>query len=650
MNTRQVLKKVIPVEDAISVVQSGDTLATSGYGGHGMPEQLLVALEKRFLETGAPAGLTLVHATGQGDAGDKGLNRLAHEGLLKRVIGGYFGLTPKICQLIQADKIEAYNLPEGVITHLYRDIAAGKPGTLSRVGLGTFVDPRLEGGRMNARTTEDIVQVLDIGGREHLFFPAFPINIAFIRGTTADPDGNITMEKEALILENLALAIATKNSHGFVICQVERVAAEGSLDSRQVRVPGVLVDAVVVAEPQHHVQTYGTVYNPALSGELRIPTRTLPALELDDKKVIARRAALELLPGSVVNLGIGLPDGVGRVAGEERIHDLMTLSVDPGVMGGVPAHGADFGAAVNCQAVIDHCSQFDFIDGGGLDCAFLGFAECDPQGNVNASRFAGRIAGCGGFIDISQNAKKVVFMGNFMAGGARVAVDDGRLTIVEEGRVCKFVAAVGQVTFSGTVAARERQDVLFVTERCVFRLTEAGLALSEVAPGIDLERDILRHLPFKPIVQQPSGMDPAIFRPAPMGLRNRMLDLRMDERLSYHEPTNTVFLNFAGMRVKSAEDVRTIVAAVDVFLGQLGRRVNSIVNYEGFSVDDDAMQAYMDAVRYVERTYYLKVSRFTSSGFLRLKFARELGSRAVTSKVYETRREAETNLTDVRPS
>ncbi|MCZ6498375.1 MAG: acyl CoA:acetate/3-ketoacid CoA transferase, partial [Gammaproteobacteria bacterium] len=618
------LKKIIPVEDAVSVVQDGDVLATSGYGGHGMPEQLLVALEKRFLETARPKGLTLIHATGQGDAKDKGLNRLAHEGLLQRVIGGYFGLTPKISQLVQENKIQAYNLPEGVITHQYRDIAAGKPGTLSRVGLGTFVDPRLEGGKMNPVTVEDIVELMTVNGKEYLFYKTFPINVVFIRATTADPDGNVTMEKEALVLENLALAMAARNSHGYVICQVERVAAEGSLDSRHVRLPGVLVDAVVVAEPQYHTQTYGTTYNPALSGEVRIPIETLPPLPLDDKKVIARRAAMELLPNSVVNLGIGLPDSVGRVASEEKIYDLMTLTVDPGVMGGVPAGGADFGAAINCQAVIDHCSQFDFIDGGGLDCAFLGFAECDRLGNVNASRFAGKIAGCGGFINISQNAKRVVFIGNFTARGAQFAVDDGRLRIVQEGKVSKFVEQVVQVTFSGTLAAQQRKDVLYVTERCVFRLTSAGLTLTEVAPGVDIERDVLRHLPFRPHMDQPATMDVAIFASKPMGLRERMLDIHIDDRLSYDAASNTVFMNYAGMRVRNAQDVDTIIAAVDRLLEPLGKRVNSIVNYEGFSVDDEAMDTYMDAVRYVEKKYYLKVSRFTNSGFLRLKLGKEL--------------------------
>jgi propionate CoA-transferase len=635
------LKKVIPVEDAIAVVHDGDVLATTGYGGHGIPEQLLVTLEQRFLQTGTPRGLTLVHSTGQGDGQDRGLNHLGHEGLLKRIIGGHYGLAPKLVRLVLADKVEAYNLPEGVITHLYRDIAAGKPGTLSKVGLRTFVDPRLEGGKLNQVTREDLVTLMMVGGEEYLFYKALPINVAFIRGTTADPDGNITMEREALVLENLAMALAARNSHGYVICQVERIAAEGTLDSRQVRIPGVLVDAVVVAEPQHHTQTWGIAYNPALSGEVRIPTRMIPPLPLDDKKVIARRAAMELLPGSVVNLGIGIPDLVGRVASEERIYELMTLTVDPGVMGGVPAGGVEFGAAINCQAVIDHCSQFDFIDGGGLDAAFLGFAECDGTGSVNASRFGDRIAGCGGFINISQNSKKVVFMGNFAAGGTELAVRDGRLHIVKEGRVTKFVEHVGQVTFSGPHAAAQRRDVLYVTERCVFRLTERGLELTEVAPGLDVERDILRHLPFRPIGDRPVPMAAAIFEPRTMGLRERLLDIRIEDRLTYDPATNTVFMNFAGMRVRSAEDIDTIIAAVDRLLGPLGRRVNSIVNYEGFTVDDDATAAYMDAVKYVEQTYYLKVSRFTNSGYLRLKLAKELERRQVTSRVFETRHDAD---------
>lgn len=446
---------------------------------------------------------------------------------------------PKLAALITENKIEAYNLPEGVIVHLYRDIAAGRPGTLSKVGLGTFVDPRQEGGKMNALTTEDLVQVSTIFGKEYLYYRGVPINIAFIRGTTGDPDGNITMEKKSLILENLAMAIAAKNSRGYVICQVERIAAEGTLDGRQVKIPGTLVDCLVVADPENHMQTYGTQYNPAFSGEVRIPLRTIKPLALDERKVIARRAAMELGANSVVNFGLGMPDAIPKVASEEKIHDLMTLTVDPGVIGGVPMGGLDFGAAVNWQAAIDHCSQFDFIDGGGLDAAFLGFAECDREGSVNASRFGGRIAGCGGFVNISQNAKKVVFVSTFSSGGLEVAVGDGQLHIVKEGRHVKFVQTLAQVTFNGRLAAEREHDVLYVTERCVFTLTPEGLELAEVAPSIDVERDILRHLPFASIVREPALMDSAIFLPQPMGLRERILDINIDDRLSYDPESNS---------------------------------------------------------------------------------------------------------------
>jgi len=628
------LKKIVEASDAVDVIRDGDVIASAGYGGNGTPDQLFVALEKRFLETGTPRDLTLVFAGGQGDMKDRGLNRLGHAGLLRRVIGGHFGLIPRIEQLAVAGEIEAYNLPEGVLTHLYRDIGAGKPGTLSSVGLGTYIDPRYGGGRMNAATTEDIVRLMEIDGTEYLFFKAFPIQVALIRGTTADPDGNITAEREALTLENLALAIAARNSGGIVLAQVERVAAEGSLDARRVQVPGVLVDCVVLAEPEHHMQTYGTQFNPAFAGELRVPQRRAPAVELSERKIIARRAALELSPNCVINVGVGsVPDQVPLVADEERVQDLITLTVDPGVMGGVPMSGLDFGAAVNYQAVIDHCSEFDFIDGGGLDAAFLGFGECDAQGNVNASRFGARIPGCGGFINISQNAKKIVFVGTFSSGGLEVAIEDGRVRIAKEGRHAKFVEAIGQTTFSAEYAQRREQEVLYVTERCVFRLGAAGLTLAEVAPGIDVERDILARMPFRPAIDGPRSMDPRIFQPQPMGLRERMLDIRIDDRLSYDAASNTVYMNYAGMRVRSEEDIRAILAAVDALLGPLGKRVHSIVNYERFSCDEDVFPQYVDAVKYVEETYYLDVKRYTSGAFLRHKLGAELAKREITSQV-----------------
>jgi propionate CoA-transferase len=457
------LGKVLSVADAVALVRDGDTVATTGYGGNGTPDHLFLELERRFLDTGGPRGLTLVHAGGQGDGKERGLNHLGHEGLLRRVIGGYHGLAPRIERLALEGKIEAYNLPEGVIVHLYREIGARKPGVLSRVGLGTFVDPRVRGGKVNAATREDIVEVCTAGGEEALFYKAFPIHVAFIRGTTADPDGNVTLERESLTLENLSLAIAARNSGGFVACQVERIAQTGSLTSRQVSIPGILVDCVVVAEPEHHMQTYTKRYNPAFSGEIRVPLESVPALPLDERKIIARRAAVEIRAGSVVNLGIGMADNVGVVANEERISNLMTLTVDPGVIGGVPMGGLDFGAAVNAQAILDHASMFDFIDGGGLDVAVLGMAQCDALGNVNVSRFSGRLVGCGGFIDISQQRKKVVFVGTFAAGGLTVAVEDGRLAIIQEGRHRKFVAAIDEISLAG--GSRPRRSARCSTSR-----------------------------------------------------------------------------------------------------------------------------------------------------------------------------------------
>lgn len=628
--------KVISVEDAVALVKDGDVLATTGYGGNGTPDQLFVALEERFLDQSEPRDLTLMFAGGQGDGDSKGLNHLGHEGLLKCVIGGHFGLIPAIEKLALENRIAAYNLPEGVITHLYRDIAAGKPGTLSRVGLKTFVDPRLEGGKINGAALEDIVELISLAGHETLFFKARPIDVAFIRGTTADPDGNITMEKESLRLENLAMAMAARNSGGIVLCQVERIAERGSLDARRVRIPGILVDGIIIAEPEHHMQTYGTQYNPAMSGEVRIPLDSLPPLKLDEKKVIARRAALELSPNALVNLGIGLPDNIGRLASEEGVEDLINLTVDPGVIGGVPLGGLDFGASINFSASIDHPSQFDLIDGGGLDACFLGFAECDGLGNVNASRFANRISGCGGFINISQNSKKVIFVGTFTSGGLKTEIADGALSIVQEGKFGKFVETISQVTFSGQLASEEDREVYFVTERCVFRLGTNGMALTEVAPGIDVDRDILSKLPFEPLINDLQIMERALFLPERLDLRKRFLDININERLSYDPASNTVFMDYAGMRVQNESDLDAIKAAVNGLLEPVGRRVNAIINYERFEAAPEIMSQYLDLVRYVEEKYYDKVSRYTTSGFMRLKLGRELESRHISSEFHAT--------------
>ena len=509
--------EIISAQAAIQkYVTSGATVAVEGFIGLMKPEELILALRDRFLQTGKPRDLTIVHCAGQGDGTSPGcgINRLALEGLVSRIIASHFAMAPDMQRLILENKIAGYNLPQGVISHLYRDIAQGLPGNVTHVGLGTFVDPELQGGKLNEKACQagEIVERIAIDGKTYLLYRAFPIDVVFLRATSCDAKGNCSMEREPVTLEVTAMAQAAKNSGGKVLVQVERVS-DAPLDPRSVKIPGCLVDAVVVAKPENHRMTNDFDFNPAFIGSAarnlkdsrqeavgsrqnsrnsQLATRN----SFDVRRFIAQRAAKELVPGAVVNLGIGMPEEISAVAADEGISDLV-LTTESGTIGGYPASGGSFGAAAFPDCILTQPEQFDFYDGGGLDIAFLGMAQLDRFGNVNVSKFSSKLAGCGGFINITQNAKRVVFCGTFTSGGLKVDFQDGRLKILQEGKIKKFVRDVEQITFSGRRAAETKQDVMYITERATFRLIDGVVTLTELAPGVDLDRDVLSLIEFQ---------------------------------------------------------------------------------------------------------------------------------------------------------
>jgi len=509
--------EVVTFKKAVSLLEDGDTLMIGGSGGgHAVPEKLIVALKERYLAEGNPRNITLLHPVGLGDMDTQGVSHLAYPALLKRIVTGALVNTPAIQKMAQEDTVEAYTLPQGVLSQLTREMAAGRPGLISHVGLHTFVDPRLGGGRQSASATEDLVEVIELAGREWLFYRSFKVDVTFLRGTTADEDGNITMEREAIFGEMLSMAQATHNAGGIVIVQVARIAQRGSLNAKDIKIPGMLVDLVVIDPNQK--QSYTTAYNPAFSGELRVPLDEILPLPFDPRKIIARRAAMELFPHAICNLGAGISTGIANIAAEEGFLDQIVLTNEQGLIGGAPASGVDAGAAMNYNAIVDQPYQFDFYDGGGLDLAFLSFAEVDGAGNVNVSRFGDRVIGIGGFQNIAQNARKMIFSGTFTAGGVKMSWSDGKTSILQEGKFNKFVSQLQQISYSGPYASELGQKVLYITERAVFQAGPGGLELIEIAPGVDLQKDILARMDFQPKISPAlREMDARIFLPEKMG-------------------------------------------------------------------------------------------------------------------------------------
>ncbi|MBP5239739.1 MAG: 3-oxoacid CoA-transferase [Oscillospiraceae bacterium] len=516
------MSKIITAAAAAALVKDRSTLAVGGFAAYAVPETLLYELGRRFDETSSPEGLTVTCGICPGDYSRDpvGLNRIAKKGLLDTVIAAHFGNPPLIGDMIAENLVAGYALPLGVMVHLFEAIAGHKGAVLSHVGLGTFADPREEGCKVNKRAREQnrtVVELLQVAGREQLAYLTFPIDICFVRASLADSDGNLSAENEAVGDVTFGIAAAAHNSGGIVIAEVERIVPPGTLNPRNVVAHGSIVDYVVQADPELYRQGYASVYRPELCGRKRIEPDTLPPLPMSNRKLIARRAAMELAPGGLINLGIGIPSGIGSVANEEGIH--ATLSLESGPQGGVPLDGLGFGANVNAEAIYSLSDTFHLYDGGVLSMSFLGAAEVDEAGNVNVSRFGDSCTGPGGFINISQNTPSVRFVCTFTAGGLKEEIRDGQLVILQEGRQKKFVKSVRQITFSGKYARSTRQDVQFITERAVFRLTEEGLLLTEIAPGVDLERDILSQMEFTPrIAGDLSLMDPRIFRDSLMGL------------------------------------------------------------------------------------------------------------------------------------
>ena len=503
------MAKFVTAKEAAQLIPDHATVGVAGMGLSGWPEEIAVAIADNYKETGHPCDLTMKQGSAMGDWKERGMTRLGIEGLVTKWSAAHIGSAFAMNDLVRANKMACHCLPQGAIVNLWREIAAHRPGLITKVGLGTYVDPRIEGGKMNEITTEDLVELINLDGEEYLFYKSFKLDVALLRGTTADENGNITFENEGPINEGYAVAEAAKNSGGIVIVQVQYTAQKGTLHPKDVKIPGALVDYVVVAtDPNACWQTEGTYYEPAFAGNIKKPLNALPVLPLSPRKVVVRRCAAQLTKGAIVNLGVGIPSETASIVSEEGHTEDIMLTTESGSFGGVPAALPNFGSAYNAEANVDHGSMFDFYDGGGCDVAVLGLAQADEEGNINVSKFfipdkkdpskkIARLTGPGGFINISQASKKVIFAGMF-ADKCKEEIRDGKLVILEEGKGRKFLKKVEQITFSGHYAAKTGQEVLYVTERCVFRLIDGKMTVIEIAPGIDLQKDIIGQMDFVP--------------------------------------------------------------------------------------------------------------------------------------------------------
>lgn len=655
--------KVVSAKDAVSLISNGDTICVSGFVGQGSPDKILEAIGNRYDDNGSPCDLTLLFGGGPGDWNDRGLNYLArhtdshNRPLLRQCIGSHYGQVPKIANMVKSNVIAAWALPLGSISRMIRSQVTHSPGHITTVGIGTYVDPDSTGGAINDAAKQsslqrELVTKLSVTynpessvHHDYLLYKALPIQVAIIRATTADSLGNLSLEEESLLCDQRIIAAAAKNSGGIVLAQVKRLASDHTIPTRQVAIPGAMVDCVVVVNDSeqdfYHPMSYENRFDPVLSSVIRSPGNIVKRMDLNIRKVIARRASFALKPGKIVNLGIGLPEGVASVANEEGMLHYITLTTEPGVFGGLPASGKSFGPATNADALISMNEMFDYYDGGGLDISFLGAGQISKHGDVNVSRISKKLlTGPGGFIDISQSTRNICFLATFTTKGLQLSFsDDGDISIKEEGKVRKFVSEVNEVTFSGNEAARRGQKIYYVTERAVFQRTGAHdvIELIEIAPGVRLKEDILDQMDFEPVISSDlKEMDRRIFMDKKMGIQ---LFGSIEERINYYEDDHVIFINMFGVYFNTEDDIVLFHESLDKILKPLVDKkgpIDVVVNYDGFDINPSILSLFNSYIRRFEKQYYKSVKRFAGKAFRRASVAENLNLKRFDQGLFES--------------